>query len=191
MAAKKALKRPKSKPKAKKPEKSAEKRLSDWRSLEVSTDEAGAIIKVSGERVRQLTKGGWIRQHARNTYRIGDVIDGYLAYRDDLERKALADTAQSRLAKRREAEIKQRMDREEGRLVPIEEVQSGVTQIMGALRFELSGVPAASSRDLDVRASIEGHLNAAIERCRAGFEKMEGDLRAGREVVVDGEEADA
>lgn len=164
---------------------------SAWRALIVSTDDAGAIIKVTGERVRQLTKAGWIRKSGNNAYRIGDVLDGYLAYRDDIERKAAADTPQSRLAASRRREIEQRMAREDGKLIPIEEVQAGITDILGAYRAELSGVAAASTRDLDTRIAIESNLNGAIERCRARFEAMESDLRAGREVVLDGEEADA
>jgi hypothetical protein len=163
----------------------------DWRDIRLTTDEAGAAVKMSGERVRQLTKAGWIKKSGSNAYRIGDVLDGYLAYRDDLEQKAAADTPQARLAATKRQAIEQRMAREDGRLVPIEEVAAGITDILGTYRSELSGVPAASTRDPEVRSAIESNLNGAIERCRARFQAMEGDLRAGREVKLDGDEADA
>lgn len=179
------------KPKAKKPVAVVVSAAVGWRDIRMTTDEAGAAVKMTGERIRQLTKANWIKRVGFNEYRLGDVIDGVMAYRDDLASQVTADSEQSRLARVRRAEIEQRMAREDGKMVPIEEVAAGITDILGAYRFELSGVAAASTRDLDVRAAIESNLNGAIERCRGRFEAMEGDLRAGREVKLDGDETDA
>lgn len=162
-----------------------------WRDIRLTTDEAGAAVKLGGERIRQLTKANWIKRVGFNEYRLGDVIDGVLAYRDDLARQATADSEQARLARVRRGEIEQRMARERGDLVPIEAVTAAHSEIIGAFCAELSGVPAASTRDLAQRAEIEGHLNAAIERCRARLSGAEGDLRTGRDPLVDAEDTDA
>jgi len=177
--------------KSKRPAKSGHAKVTDWRALVVSTDDAGSIIKVSGERVRQLTKAGWIKKSGSNAYRIGDVLDGYLAYRDDLEQKAAADTPQARLAATKRRAIEQRMAREDGQLIETDDVFAVVADILGTFRSELAGIPAAATRDLDARLAIEGALNGAIDRCRDRFQQAERDLRAGREVLVESEETGA
>lgn len=189
--AKKRKRKAHPKPKPKKPVAPAISQGVAWRDIRLTTDEAGAAVKMTGERVRQLTKANWIKRTGFNEYRLGDVIDGVMAYRDDLATQATADSEQARLAASRRAEIEQRMAREDGRLVPIEAVDAAIDQIVGTFRSELSGVAAASTRDLHLRQAIDENLNAAIERCRKSLRGAEDDLRAGREVLMEDEEADA
>lgn len=160
----------------------------DWRDIRISTDEAGALVKLGAERIRQLAKASWIKRVGFNEYRIGDVLDGFLAYRDDLAKQSTSDSEQVRLARIRRKEIEQRMARERGELVLIEAVEEAHAEIISILCAELAGVPAASTRDLDLRVAIEGKLNAAIERCRSRLSGAEGDLRACREPFVDAED---
>lgn len=114
-----------------------------------------------------------------------------MAYRDDLEQKAAADTPQARLAATKRRAIEQRMAREDGQLIETDDVFAVVADILGTFRSELAGIPAAATRDLDARLAIEGALNGAIDRCRDRFQQAERDLRAGREVLVESEETGA
>lgn len=157
----------------------------------IPTEVAAKLLMVTPEWIRRLTKDGWIKKVAKDQYTVVDVVQGYINYLKDEQRRTSKSASASRAHDARAREIEQRIAREDGRLIQIEDVQAGVTEIMGTLRSELAGVPAASTRDIEARQMIEGQLNAAIARCRASFEKMDGDLRAGREVLVGGEAADA
>ncbi len=172
-------------------EKQAAPTLSNWRDLTVSTDEAGEIIKKSGERVRQLTKAGFIRKAGRDQYRIGDVLDGYLAYQEDALRRAAADTPATKLAASRRREIELRIARDEGRVVDIEDVQAFVVELFGGVVAEFRGLAAASTRDLAVRKTIEEQLNGTFARCQKRIDQLGADMRAGKGIVLADDGADA
>lgn len=157
-----------------------------------SATEVGRRLDLSRQRVGQLeAEGVFKRIEGTTRFDVGACTIAYIRWLRDENRRGSKSSGASVFQQARTREIEQRIAREDGKLVPIEEVQAGVADILGTYRAELSGVPAASTRDLDVRAAIESNLNGAIERCRARFEAMEGDLRAGREVKLDGDEADA
>lgn len=164
------------------------KQVSSWRLFELTTDEAGAAIKMGGERVRQLTKAGWIKKAARGRYKLGNVIDGILAYRDDAERRASPSSERTRLEAARARGIELRNAKVANELIQITDVHDAVTDICGMFSSELRSLPAAATRDLKVREDIEAALNGAFERLHARFEKMEEDLRNGRDPL--GDEAD-
>jgi len=175
----------------KKTVKSARSAVPSWRDVLLTTDEAGAAVKIGGERIRQRTKEGWINKVDHNSYRLGEVIDGELRYREDQLRKAEADTESSRLAASKRRLVDLRIAQEENRLVEAEDVQTLVTEIVGGFVSELRGVPAGATRDHAVREAIEEVLNGAIDRCRARFEKLGADLRSGRGIVLEEQEGDA
>lgn len=156
----------------------------DWRKIELATDEAGAALKLSGERIRQLTKAGYIRKAARGRYRLGDVIAGYVKFRDDAERRAAPSSERSRLDAARARQVELRVAEAENELVPIEAVDEAHAEIIGAFRAELSGVAAQATRDLVVRQQVEAALESAIVRCR---ERLEG-FAAGRDPLADAED---
>lgn len=157
-----------------------------------SATELGRRLDLSRQRVGQLEAEGVLKRIDGTTrFDVTACTIAYIRWLRDENRRGSKASGASVFQQARTREIEQRMAREDGKLIPIEEVQAGITDILGAYRAELSGVAAASTRDLDTRNAIESNLNGAIERCRARFEAMEGDLRAGREVKLDGDETDA
>jgi hypothetical protein len=175
---------------SKKPAKSRVVSSSNWRDVLLTTDEAGAAVKMTGERVRQLTKEGWIRKGGPNSYRLGDVIDGILAYREDQAKKIDADSEQSKLAASRRREIDLRIAREQNKLIEITEVIEATDDVFGVFCSELRSLPAATTRDLTVRAEIERVLTATMQRCSEKIESRRTDLHAGRGIVHDDEPDD-
>jgi hypothetical protein len=141
--------------------------------------------------LRQLERQGWFAKVGRNQYDPIEVLKGQVRFLQDDSRRSSKSATASALQEARSREIEQRIAREDGKLIPIEDVHAVVTDILGTFRAELSGVAAAATRDLAVRDTIEGQLNGAIDRCRQRFEQAGADLQAGREVLVDGEETTA
>ena len=115
----------------------------------------------------------------------------YIRYLRDARASNTKTAAATRVQDARAREIELRMAKDAGTLYAAEDVEAAIADILGTYRSELTGVPAASTRDLTVRATIEKHLNDAIERARASFEKLRDDLRSGREVSLEGEVTDA
>lgn len=146
------------------------------------------ILMLTPQRVNQIERDGWIPKTARNEYALLPAIQGYLKFLKDHERRSSKSAEAARVQNARAVEIELRNARAAGQLYDAEDVEAVFADVLGTYRSELSGVAAASTRDLTQRAIIEKHLNGAIDRCRERFEKASQDLRSGREVVLEGEE---
>lgn len=157
----------------------------------VSATEIGRRLDMSRQRVGQLEAEGVFSQLAGGRFDMAACTIGYIRWLKDENRRGSKAAGASLFQQVRMKEIEQRIAREDGRLVPIEAVDAANDQIVGTFRSELSGVAAASTRDVELRQVIDGHLNVAIERCRHSLGGAADDMRAGREVLVEGEEADA
>ncbi|KYK44678.1 hypothetical protein A1D31_36495 [Bradyrhizobium liaoningense] len=119
---------------------------------------------VSAERVRQLSKEGWIEKQGKDQFYLVDVVQGYIRYRNDADRRAQKSAADSRVRDARAREIELRNAVREGRLIEIEEAMAIVEQITGLFRAETAGLPARVTRDLQFRKTIETALNDILER---------------------------
>jgi hypothetical protein len=156
-----------------------------------SANECGTHLDLSRVRIVQLVNEGALPRLKDGSFDLDACRIAYIRYLRSEDRRGAKSATASRVQEARANEIELRTAREEGRLVPLEGVQAAFADILGTYRYELTGVPAASSRDLAVRSEIEKHLNDAIDRCRKRFGEVGDALRSGREVVLEGEEADA
>lgn len=179
--------REKSKEAKSKPEKAG----SPLQHLRLGLSDAAALIGKSETHVLTLVKEGFLHRVGRGKYKPQDVAQAALKFRESDDRRSSQTEERKRLEAARARGEELRIAREENRLVEMEEVEAVFADILGTFRSELSGLPAASTRDLQVRSEIEKHLNGAVDRCRERFEKASDALRSGREVSLDAEEADA
>jgi len=146
----------------------------------ISTTEAAALLEVSSQWVRELGRKGFIEGITRGKVPLVAAVQGYIRWLKDEERRTSKTASQSAVAEARAREISLRTAREEGRLVDIEDAEAVFAEVLGTFRADLAGVAAASTRDLELRAAIDGKLNDAIARCRARFETAGASARAGR-----------
>jgi phage terminase Nu1 subunit (DNA packaging protein) len=144
----------------------------------VNTDQAARLIMKGPERIRQLAKEGWIVQTGTKQdrrYRLLDVVQGYIRFRDDEDRRANRSAAHSRITDARSREVELKNAQREGRLIELDEVIAMIDELIGLLRSSLSGLPARVTRDLQFRRTIETAVNDilntiadfAIERAKA------------------------
>jgi len=132
----------------------------------VNTEEAARVIMKDPERVRQLAKAGWIAQEGTRSdrrYRLLDVVQGYIRFRDDEDRRTSKMAAHSRIQDARSREVELKNAQREGRLIDFEEVLAVLEELMGMLRSQLSGLPARVTRDLQFRRTIETALNDILD----------------------------
>jgi hypothetical protein len=132
----------------------------------VNTEEAGKLILKGPERIRQLAKAGWIAQAGTPSdrrYRLLDVVQGYIRFRDDEDRRTSKMAAHSRITDARSREVELKNAQREGRLVDLDEVLAVIESIVAMFRLQLSGLPARVTRDLQLRRTIETAIHDILD----------------------------
>lgn len=158
---------------------------------EIDGKTAARLLMCTEQWFLKLVKDGWIERASRGRYKIVSVVQGHIKYLQDETRRTQKTASASRVQDARASQIEMQTARELGKLVDVEDVLTWQGEILGTLARELTGVPAASTRDLELRAEIEKHLHGAVERCRNQFEEAWALLQSGKPVLVDAEETDA
>lgn len=133
----------------------------------MTAEMAGRLLMKSSERIRQLAREGWIPRHgtgANTRYALVDVVQGYIRFRDDADRRATKTASATRISDARAREIELRTAIREGHLIDLDEAVEAVEDLVGLLRSELSGLPARCTRDLQVRRTIETARNDILDR---------------------------
>jgi phage terminase Nu1 subunit (DNA packaging protein) len=132
----------------------------------VNTEEAARVIMKDTERVRQLAKAGWIAQEGKprdRRYRLYDVVQGYIRFRDDEDRRTTKVAAHSRITDARSREVELKNAQREGRLIDLDEVLAAIESIVAMFRLQLSGLPARVTRDLQLRRTIETAIHDILD----------------------------
>ena len=143
----------------------------------------GRIHKLAAEGViPRLTAGGFDQDVCRLKY---------IKYLSSEGRRSKDSDAKTRAQEARTRTLELRAKREEGELVEMAEAEVVFADVISTLSAELGGVPAACTRDLALRATIEGNQNAAIERAKKSFDEKAKALSGGVDLYADDEEAAA
>ncbi|MDA9510919.1 hypothetical protein XI09_40950 [Bradyrhizobium sp. CCBAU 11386] len=153
----------------------------------VSQAQVAQHLDVSQPRVAQFVGEGVFKPLPNRKLDLDASRVAYIRWLRDETRKSTQSAASARVQDARARAIELRTAREEARLVPLDDVQAVVADILGTYRSELTGIAAAATRDLSVRAAIQQHLDDAIDRCRVKFEKANRDLVSGCDPLEDSE----
>lgn len=138
-------------------------------SLDVET--IARLLMIGPERVRQLSKDGWIPKVGRGRYPLAGSVQGYISFLKDEQRRASKVAADSEIKLERARGLKLRNDRDEGRLIEVEEALGTLDEIVGELRTGIAAVPARVTRDLDFRDQIEKEIDACFARISKRLER--------------------
>jgi hypothetical protein len=130
----------------------------------ITTEVACRLLMLSRRRLDQLAKGGWITRHAPGRWRVLDLVQGYVRFLRDEGRRTSKSAAESRVHDARAREIEARTAERLGKLVPLEDFDTFVDLVCGAIRAELSGLPARFTRDLVQRRALEREIQGLLER---------------------------
>lgn len=152
--------------------------------------DAAALIGKSETHVLSLVKAGYLKKSGRGLYRPAAVAQAALKFREANDRRSSQTAENARLQAARARRVELMNAQTENKLIAIEDVQISMAEIFGVLVSELHGLPAGASRDLAVRAEIQRVLNATIDRARDRIDKLDLDLREGRGIILEGDDAD-
>lgn len=159
--------------------------------LTLTAKQISTLLSLSMERVRQLVNTGYIPRIEKAKYPVTGAVQGYIRFLKDGEKQLSKSAADIGLKAARQREVELRIARQEGRLVEMEDVEAVVSSIFGTLRAELSGLPAAVTRDLKLREEIEKVLNGAFARSEVKFREASAAIQSGRDPLGTDSEDDA
>jgi phage terminase Nu1 subunit (DNA packaging protein) len=148
-------------------------------------------LDLSARRIQQLVSEGLLPRRPDGTFDENKCRPLYIRYLRDEGRRSKDSDAKTRAQEARTRSLELRARREEGEVVEMTEVEVVFSDIISTLSAELGGVPAACSRDLALRETIEENQNAAIERAKKSFGEKSSALQGGVDLYADDDEADA
>ncbi|WP_444452198.1 hypothetical protein ACTTAI_14270 [Rhodobacter capsulatus] len=156
-------------------------------AVQISLHEAGALLMISAERIRQLSKAGYIPIPKRGYTTIAGAVQGYIRFLKDEERKGTKVEAQSKAQEMRAREIELRIAQTERTLIPIDDAMLAIDLLAGTVNEEMDGIAARITRDMNLRRTIDADVHGAKKRIAEALAKSAGLARTG----VDASEADA
>ena len=156
----------------------------------ISTEGGAKLIMVSVRHFFRLVHDGWIKKSPDGHYLIVAVVQGYIAALKDEVRRGSALSAKNRVGDARAREIELRIAQQERSLLPIESCLEFADVICGAFRSELSSMPAALTRDRELRAKIQVHCDSILFRVATLGAEHSSALRSGVPIADAVEEDD-
>ncbi|MBX9740504.1 MAG: hypothetical protein K2X62_10540 [Beijerinckiaceae bacterium] len=156
------------------------------RQVLLTTAQAGALLELSAERIRQLIGAGYIEKHGKDQVPLVSAVRGYIRFLKDDERKASRTAAVSRVQIARAREIEFKIAEREHRLIDIAEHEDLFAEAFGSIRSGLAGVPARVTRDVELRRRIEAGIDDVLRRAADRFEEGTANLKAsGADIAPD------
>lgn len=130
----------------------------------ISTEQAARLLTISGERVRQLIKDGYIQRVDKGRVLLVAAVQGYIRFLREEDRRSSKSAAASRLVDIRSEEIQARMLERSDALV--REAQQEALAIIdiyaGGLRADLIALGARVDVDIATRRKIEKEIDVAF-----------------------------
>lgn len=145
----------------------------------ISASEAARLICVTADRVRQLVREGRIPKAARNRYRLVDVVEGYVTFLKDDERRSSLAQSESGLKAARQREVELRIAEREREVVPRDEAEAAMDLVVGKVNAEMNGLAARVTRDIEMRTKIETEVHASLKRISEALEAGSENLASG------------
>ncbi len=145
----------------------------------VTPGQAAALLLMSTERLRQLARTGHIPKAEAGTYPLVGVVQGYIRFMRDDDRRSSRIAAESGLKAARQDEIEMRTAERRRNLVGRPEAELAMETVVELITDGLDGFAARVTNDGPTRCEIERHLHSAIHR-------IEDQLDAGRVALATG-----
>lgn len=127
----------------------------------IALDAAGRLLMISVERIRQLSKSGYIDIPKRGHTTIMSAVQGYIRFLKDEERKDSKHAIASRATDARAREIELRIAEKTRSLIPIEDANLALDLVVGEVNRQFTGLAARVTRDVPTRRKIEAAVYEA------------------------------
>jgi hypothetical protein len=139
------------------------------------------------QRIGQMVEEGILSRSKDGKFDLDRCRVRYIRYLRDEGRRVVPSDSRERAQAAKTELLELRTAKERGDLILFADTEEIFADVLGTWRSELSGVPAASTRDLALRTVIEEQINNAAERAQRRFDAASSALRAGIEIGVEDE----
>jgi hypothetical protein len=153
----------------------------DLAGLVISTKQAGVLLKLTQPRLSQLENAGFIARVAPGRWRLIDLVQGYVGFLKDEEKRSSKTVSLTRLQEAKAVAVEQKTAREAGQTVGMDDALAFVDGVVGPLMADMDGFPARVTRDLPMRRKIESELNDVRNRHADRLDKAADLLQTGGE----------
>lgn len=140
----------------------------------ITAEQAGALLMISQQRVRQLVRDGYIPRTARDAYPLVGVVQGYLRFLRDDERRSAKSASATNLNDARRQEIERRIAERDGELVDINEARQLYRELTGQIEKTLAALPGRAVKDPAMRQAIATQRDAIQSAMRAKASQWRG-----------------
>jgi hypothetical protein len=125
-----------------------------------STRVACALLMLTQPRLYQLEKAGWFKRLGPNRWRVVDLVQGYIKFLKDEERRTSKTATLGRVQEARARGLERKNLIAEGKLCDVDEMLQDIDELISPLMGRLGGLPAECTRDLGMRAVIQQKIDA-------------------------------
>jgi hypothetical protein len=147
-----------------------------------STRVACALLMLTQPRLYQLEKAGWFKRLGPNRWRVVDLVQGYIKFLKDEERRTSKTATLGRMQEAKARGLERKNLVAEGRLMETDTVDAIFTEALGWFMSRLDGFPAQITRDLAMRQTMKQGLDAIRTEVADLFAKRAAECGAKAEV---------
>ena len=151
----------------------------------ISVGMASRLLMVSEERVRQLVKLGYVPRVAKGKFPLVGVVQGYIKFLKDEERRSSKTATASRMQDAKAAKIEIEIAEKKRELIPVEDHRLVIDIITAKVRDEISGLPARFTREMELRRKLETEVNASLNRIAGAIDASADFIEKGGELPAD------
>lgn len=148
----------------------------------VTIDVASRLLMLTPVRIRQLVAEGHIPKAARNQYNLVGLVQGYIKFLRDEDRRSTKNAAENSLKVARQREVELRIAVQTRALIELSEHYEIVDELLGLLIAGLSSLPARVTKDIALRRTIETECDRIRSDLSKRSEEKARDLAESREV---------
>lgn len=146
----------------------------------ITAEQASALLMISQQRIRQLVRDRYIPRTGRDAYPLVGVVQGYLRFLRDDDRRSSRSASATSLNDARRQEIERRIAEREAALVDIDEARGLYSELTGQIDKTLAALPGRCSKDPATREAIAAQCDAIQSALQAKAGQWRGGVLLGR-----------
>jgi hypothetical protein len=143
----------------------------------LTTAEPAELLGVTTARVRQLTNEGYIKRGADGRIKLIKAVQGH--HRMLTEKRSERTSADAAFKRMRMRKLELEMAQQIRELIPLQDALDTESELLAMMMADLDGMPAAFTRDLDLRQQIAEYINMLRAKWEQACTSWAADLRSG------------
>lgn len=150
----------------------------------ISTSQAAKLLMVSEMWIGKLHKMEYIPKAGRGKWNLVAVVQGYIRFLKDEDRRSSKSAAQSRITDIKAARLEMQMQADRRELVPLDDARLVLDTAASLMQSNLMAVPAKFTRDVKERRRLEAMIAEALGKIADDIDKKAASLTTGDEIIA-------